>query len=53
MFLVSHSLLGSASVPLSNLVRSKNKSLDTEVDLVDGEKRATPVSVVNLKRHLQ
>ncbi|KAJ7336518.1 hypothetical protein OS493_011728 [Desmophyllum pertusum] len=38
-------LLGSASVPLSNLVRSKNNSLDTEVDLVDGEQRATPAKL--------
>lgn len=40
----SYSLLGSATVPLNNLVRSKSKSVDTEVNLVDGEQRATPVS---------
>ena len=43
-FHVSHRLLGSASVPLNNLVRSKNNSMETEVDLLDGENNATPVS---------
>lgn len=42
----SYSLLGSATVPLNNLVRSKSKSVDTEVNLVDGEQRATPVSTI-------
>lgn len=42
------SLLGSASLPLNNLVRSKSNSLDTEVDLVDGQQSATPVSFIYL-----
>lgn len=38
-------LLGSASVPLSNLVRSKNKSQDKDVNLVDGQQNATSGSL--------
>ncbi|XP_015759468.1 PREDICTED: myoferlin-like [Acropora digitifera] len=37
-------LLGSATVPLKNLVRSKNNSLKIEVGLLDGEQRPTLVS---------
>jgi len=43
-YLVFHRLLGTASVPLSNLVRSKNKSQDKDVNLVDGQQNATSVS---------
>ena len=37
-------LLGSATVPLKNLVRSKNNSLKIDVGLLDGEQRPTLVS---------
>lgn len=43
--LTANRLIGSASIPLNNLVRSKNNSLDTEVELLDGEQRATPAKV--------
>ncbi|RMX57790.1 hypothetical protein pdam_00006779 [Pocillopora damicornis] len=43
--ITANRLLGSATVPLNNLVRSKSKSVDTEVNLVDGEQRATPAKL--------
>ena len=42
--MASYRLLGSATVPLKNLVRSKNNSLKIEVGLLDGEQRPTLVS---------